>query len=57
MIVAVDSSDMSPILEKTMEFELIVENGCLQDQMTVTKGIDVSVPDPDGVCSDTNFDD
>ena len=40
MTVAVSSSDMNPTFEKTMEFELVVENGCLQDQITVTTGID-----------------
>ena len=40
MTVAVDIADMDPIVEKTMEFELVVENNCLDDQITVTTGID-----------------
>ena len=31
MTVAVDIADMDPIIEKTMEFELVVENNCLDD--------------------------
>ena len=36
---SISSADMNPILQKTQVVELIVENGCLNDQMTVVTSI------------------
>ena len=40
MTASVDSTYMDPIFEEAMEFNLIVSNGCLEDQMSVSVGID-----------------
>lgn len=36
---SISNSDMNPIFQKTQVVNLIVENGCLLDQMTVVTSI------------------
>ena len=37
---SVSISDMNPIFEDTLQFNLILQNGCLDDEITITTDID-----------------